>query len=246
MSITDRLQTRLSKLKHEYEQGGNQTINIIRSGTIIRHLEDWCVEELIQVGISHRDISTSFKASGFFKTKKQDVAVLCKKFNCSRHGRIPPLTVNVRSQLSSIQKNFDTLYERLIAETLNLHLADPEHVAGFLYLIPLWGFDEKALKKGNVQLNENYDRSKYVESFEKVNLRSSPKNEEWKYERVCLLTVDFSTDPPEPVVGLPSKELDSTLYHSLDTTRIWRCLDYRDFFSDLVEKARARFGEECI
>lgn len=32
------------------------------------------------------------------------------------------LSVNVRSQLSSIAKNFDTLYERTFAEAINLHL----------------------------------------------------------------------------------------------------------------------------
>lgn len=251
MSITARLQTCLSELKKDYEQTGHvgdreAKISAIRSGAIIHHLEAWCVEELFRLGIPRAAISTNFKATGFFKTKKQDVCVLCRRFGCPQHNGIPPLTINVRSQLSSIQKNFDTLFERLVAEVLNLHLADKKHVAGFVYLIPVWGYDEKALAGGAIRLNESYQRSKYVQSFEKVNSRTSDKNKEWKYERVCLLTVDFDHDVPIPVLGLPLKPLDPDLYEGLDTNRVWKCLDYRDFFSDLVQIARTRFGDPCL
>lgn len=38
------------------------------------------------------------------------------------------LTINVRSQISSIQKNFDTLFERTYAEAQNLHERCPKMV----------------------------------------------------------------------------------------------------------------------
>jgi hypothetical protein len=246
MSISARLQARLSALKNAYEQSGEDSINEIRSGSIIEILENWCADELHREGIAESAIAHNFKASGFFKTKEQDVSVRCQKSGCQIHSTMPTLSLNVRSQLSSIQKNYDTLFERLVAEALNLHLASPEHVAGYLYLVPLTGYDEKALKAGRISFTEHYQRKKYVESFEKINLRSSVNDKEWKYERICLLTTDFSMDPPEPVIGLPVAPLDRNLYSGLDLKRVWTCLDYRDLFSNLVEIARTRWDEECF
>ncbi len=245
-SITSRLQSRLLTLKNEYEESGEGSINQIRTGSIIANLEDWCVEELGLLGIPRYAIIHNLKASGFFKSKMQDVAVRCQKLGCKIHRNVPPLTINVRSQLSSIQKNFDTLFERLVAEALNLHLESAEHVAGYLYLVPVWGYDEKALKNGRVSFTEYYQRTKYVQCFEMINLRNSAVDKEWKFERICLLTVDFSKMTPEPVIGLPIKRLDGSLYPRLDLDRIWRCLDYRDLFSNLVEITRTRCEHNCF
>lgn len=250
LNLESRLEASLTALKEDYErpalEGGSAKINKIRTGVIIRHIEDWCADELVHLGIHPSAISRNFKATGFFKTKKQDVSVKCLNRNCEFHKNMPSLAINVRSQFSSIQKNFDTLFERLIAEALNLHLAEPKHVAGYVYLIPLRGYDQKAFKKGIIELTENYQRKKYVESFELVNLRSSQSDKEWKYERDCLLTVDFSSNPPRPIVGRPMESLDEELYSGLDTSRVWRCLDYRDIFSSLVATARTRFEDRCV
>ena len=109
----------------------------------------------------------------------------------------PILAINVRSQLSSIEKNYDTLFERILAEALNLHNRFPYMVLGYLYLLPHYGYDSEAAKERRVALTEHYDVEKYILSFLSISGRENPTDVSWKYERVCLLIVDFSQDPPE-------------------------------------------------
>jgi len=106
----------------------------------------------------------------------------------------PLLSINVRSQLSSIEKNYDTLFERIFAEALNLHNRFPYMVLGYLYLLPNKGY---SLESNT--FNEHYDLEKYILSFLSISGRRNPKDDAWKYERVCLLIVDFSQDPPEVI-----------------------------------------------
>lgn len=111
--------------------------------------------------------------------------------------------------------------------------------------MPLWGYDQAKHEKGSISRTENWNRTKYVKSFEMVNLRSSSLDKVWKFERICMLLVDFEHDPPLPIIGLPEKSLDPALFPGLDVTRVWKCLDYKDFFKDLVGQARKRYPE-CI
>lgn len=244
--IKDRLRSVLNDFKISYEdtrRGDSDTkIRKIRSGQIIKIIEQWCMDELILEGINPRYLSSNFKAKGFFKTKEQDVSVMCRKrISCDQHRNIPAISINVRSQLSSIQKNYDTLYERAVAEVLNLHLVDPTYVGGFLWLLPLWGYDPDSIKKGILSLSEQYNRAKYIKSLELLNGRNAIDDKEWKYERMCLLLVNFKPEIPEPIIGLPESKLDSSIFDGLDVSRIWKCLDYRDFFSDLVAQAKERY-----
>ena len=247
MTIESRLASRLQSFKTSYEGTSNgspeKKISRIRSGKLIGIIEDWCREELINEGILASYIST-IKATGFFKTKSQDVGVRCIK-RCKEHRNIPPLAINVRSQLSSINKNYDTLYERVLAEALNLHEADPNHVSGFLWLMPLWGYEQKKHKSGTISRSEDYDRSKYITSLNLLDGRKSPDDSNWKFERMCMLLVDFSQAPPKPILGHPHDHLDQYLFPNLDIQKEWKCLDYRDFFKTLVSAAKSRHGE-CI
>lgn len=103
----------------------------------------------------------------------------------------------MRSQLSSIEKNYDTLFERIFAESLNLHNRFPYMVLGYLYLLPKVGYDSDAAKENRVVLSERYNFEKYILSFSSIANRTSPSDVPWKYEKVCLLIVDFEKNPPE-------------------------------------------------
>jgi len=46
------------------------------------------------------------------------------------------ISINVRSQFSSLAKNFDTLYERTIAEAQNLHVRCSKMCLGEVYMMP--------------------------------------------------------------------------------------------------------------
>ena len=117
---------------------------MIRSSRPINNIHDAVKADLIRHGISpsrvhppYGETKPELKLAGFIKQKHQDVCV-------SPEGYIPEsetmtegilreatdyygkdytertISINVRSQMSSLAKNFDTLYERTFAEALNL------------------------------------------------------------------------------------------------------------------------------
>ncbi len=57
------------------------------------------------------------------------------------------IAINIRSQISSIQKNFDTLYERTTSEAINLHDRCPKMCLGEVYMIAVPEYDDKEIKK---------------------------------------------------------------------------------------------------
>ena len=105
------------------------------------------------------------------------------------------ISINVRSQLSSGGKDFDTLYERTFAEALNLHLRVPKLVMGEVYLIPPILYSSSAIRNKQVLFTEKLP-VKYLLAFNAINNRTTTSANEYKYERVCLLIVDFETKPP--------------------------------------------------
>ena len=110
------------------------------------------------------------------------------------------LVVGVRSQLSSIAKNIDTLMERSFAETFNLRLRLPKLVMGEIYLIPTHEYLSEPMKQNKVVFS---DKSTSIEDFIKIfNLISNRKNysdieESYKYERTALIVADFRQSPPK-------------------------------------------------
>ncbi len=186
------LTKKLIRLKRLYESAirAKNWANVIRSSVIIRELHDYVVKELMNHGIKRKFIFQDKKIMGFFKTKTQDVLV-------ARDIEEPLISVNVRSQLSSIQKNYDTLFERLIAESTNLHERNPSMTCGYLYLLPTLGYSEKEAKKGKILRNEHFNWEKYLWTFSLLASRKNKEDKSYKYEEMCLLAVDFSKTKPE-------------------------------------------------
>ena len=86
---------------------------------------------------------------GKIKTKKQDITI---KFKNSK--KVLPLVINVRSQMSSIEKNFDTILERAFAEVVNLRLEN-NYIMGEVFLIPINELDQAASKENKVKFYKN-------------------------------------------------------------------------------------------
>ncbi|MGC8545776.1 hypothetical protein [Athalassotoga sp.] len=162
--------------------------NAIRSQKIIDHIHQYAVDYLKSKNVKNSYIKRNRKCQGFFKVKEQDILITkSDKKICTE----PEISINVRSQMSSIQKNFDTLYERLIAESVNLHKQYKYLPCGYIYLIPTLGLDSSALKKGKFKPNESYDLEKYISSFYKITGRKSVKGDDFKYESIGLIIIDI-------------------------------------------------------
>lgn len=101
------------------------------------------------------------KVFGLLKAKDQDLVFLfdeCKESkidNGPLAGQIDnvglaatqrAIVIGVRSQMSSIAKNIDTLLERTFAETLNLRLRLTTLTMGEVYLLPVYEYDDTAMR----------------------------------------------------------------------------------------------------
>jgi len=197
------------------------------------------------------------KISGFLKTKTQDISVITDNIPISPtimnvnsgmngfndiYGDLfteSILSINVRSQLSSIKKNFDTLYERTFAESLNLHLRFPNMVLGEVYLIPV-----KEYIDGNAIGFNTIDIGKYIDTFQAINIRADRNDEKFKYERCCLLIVDF--DRPIPKIYNTTNELIQDGYLPQGSNCSMTSLDYTNFINDIMQIYSTRFPANIL
>jgi len=238
---------------------------MIRSSKPINNIHEAVKADLIRNGISPSRIhpplgetKPELKLAGFIKQKHQDVCV-------SPEGHIPKeekmtegilrenldyygkdytektISVNIRSQMSSLAKNFDTLYERTIAEAQNLHVRCPKMVLGEVYMIPVKEYDASVMGKNIVSfINKVGAVEKYIKSFQAINGRSNFEKEDYKYERVCLLLVDFQQTPAKIYNNNHDLVKDGLLKESSDASI--EELSWHTFTANILATYKIRFG----
>lgn len=178
---------------------------LIRSQRIINYLHEYVKYELVQHAINPDSIyppvwlsKPEIKLTWFLKDKDQDITVVPKKVDFRKGVALDQcLSINIRSQLSSMQKNIDTLYERTFAEALNLHLLHPKICLGEVYLIPTHEYDDREMLSNNISFKKVSKLEKYLRMFLAISNRRDSTVDPYKYERVVLLIVDFRQDAPK-------------------------------------------------
>ena len=196
--------------------------------------------------------------SGSIKSKKQDIVALVgkdtKKPEIIREG---PLTgainsigkrrsenavvIGVRSQLSSVGKNFDTLMERAFAETLNLRLRLPKLVMGEVYLLPVVEYNDQAMKQNSIAWKKRPTPiRKFINTFLGISERAigNDDKENYKYDRTALILVDFKQSPPR--IFLTLEELKTSGYIPNDFKANFDRLSPKNFAADIVYSHRQR------
>jgi len=268
------LQIAVNEIKNSIETAIKQSgtkgkNNLIRSQKPIKLLHEVAKTELVRNDVSFKCLNPplaqsngELSLSGFFKKKDQDICVVPndverKKETLNFQGILygkedkygfdfteKTLSINVRSQLSSSSKNFDTLYERTFAEALNLHLRCPKMVLGELYMIAVNEYDSNAANNKQIKYKNVQGVAKHIEkyllSFSAINRRKSTTEDHFKYERVCLLIVDFSQETPK--IYNTDKEL---IYDNLlpeNSIATIENLSFTNFVSDLLDIYSTRFG----
>lgn len=195
--------------------------------------------------------------AGFLKTKKQDISIIARDIHVKSEVLNFPtylngfldnfgatftesvLSVNVRSQLSSVAKNFDTLYERTFAEALNFHLRSPKMVLGEVYMIIAKEYDSEAASNNVVDFKKSEYIEKYILAFQALNNRLNDTDSLYKYERIALLIVDFSQ--PIPKLYSTTQELiNDGLIPNTSLANIDK-LSFNGFVNDLLNIYQARF-----
>jgi len=212
------------------------------------------------------------KFTGFIKAKKQDISAVPSAYigketpenitigmmtgNIDVFGKNyteNSLVVNIRSQMSSIGNNVDTIAERAFAETLNLHMRCPNMVLGELFILPITGLKMSEVKKNNpvyepiIKTKKKKNSKTTAESIETVintyasiNNRNIASDEGYKYERLCLILADFSQTPVKIYKTTAELIADNLLPNG--STATLNGLEFDTFISDLLNIYSTRFG----
>ena len=215
-----------------YENGHAAKEALIRSQSLIMNIHEAAKKSIYDkldklVWDVHPPLgmnSPELKVYGHLKGKNQDIVFVNQKFVPNKieigleSGKIDPLgieatkksiIIGVRSQMSSVDKNFDTLMERAFAETLNMRLRAKSIVMGEVYLLPLVELDDKAMKLNQIKFKERKVAiEKFVKIFNSFTHRESTDMEhQYKYDASALLIVDFQS--PSPKVIMNGSDLSS-------------------------------------
>lgn len=232
--------------------------SMIRSSVLINLIHDAVKYEFIQAGVKRNNIYPHFgdtkpelKMAGFLKQKDQDVCIVPSNIRKAAttinwgplafESKNDPygfdystntLVINVRSQMSSLAKNSDTLFERTFAEAQNLHMRYPDIVLGEVYLIPVHEYDDDMVKRNQVGFRDRQTNiEKYISFFNSINNRPTG-GEDYAYERCALIVVDFNR--PQPYLFRNSAELKRAGYISPSFGIEYASLNFHDFVDDIL------------
>lgn len=248
------------------KEGGNKSKTaMIRSSRPILNIHEAVKHQLVTNGVNPKLIhppigerSPELKLAGSLKQKDQDV---CVSPNFEPQSEIlkigllkgvedvygekftkETLTINVRSQISSIQKNFDTLYERTFSEAQNLHERCPEIVLGEVYMIAVPEYDDKKFtdKKVGFKAMSSKLVEKYIKSFQAITNRVGTERNFFQYEATCLLIVDFNREVPKIYHSTNELVADGLLPE--DTEIKFEGLEWKNFSTKLLKIYETRFG----
>lgn len=252
------------------ENGEAGKKSVINSSRTINILHEVVKSDLVKAGVNPDlikpalgSVRPEIQLAGFMKFKTQDVCVFPKhltpipeaiEFNGLHSGKVDPygelfsehiLSVNLRSQLSSLAKNKDTMYERTYAEPLNLHRRLPKMVLGEVYLLSAREIDSNAVKSNEVVYKRVSRRSskaleEYIYGFTALNKRINQGDDFFKYERVALLIVDFSKNPLKVYENTDDLKTDGLL--TADSECTLEKMTYNGFTNDLLAVYERRFG----
>lgn len=269
--IDDQLLIFKGMIEHSILVGGAKgKESMIRSSQLINLIHDAVKHELWEQGVDPDLIyphlgqtKPEIKLAGFLKQKDQDVCVvprgIARRASIIDWGPMAfqrktdpygfefsnnSLVINVRSQMSSLAKNADTLFERTFAEAQNLHMRYPDMVLGEVYLIPVHEYDDAQVANHRVAFRQNItDVEKYISFFDSINGRQRG-GEDYMYERCALLVVDFSRTQPR--LFRNSAELKQAGIISRDFRIEYATLGFDTFARDIVEVYGERFDRRNI
>lgn len=209
----EKLQETLIKMRKIYFKNPEKAT---KSQKFISLLHDYCESELKQRDISDYYVHKEKIVSGSNSEKKVDLVVIGSQDGSRSVITGPLITISVKSQMSSIGKNFLTVYDRIVGEVLNIHNRFPLAVANCIYLYPIRGYN----KPSKVQHKEAYERIKQAihkdeltnpEDYLKEQIRFDVLNRKYglitgregtasfndKHEHFCLLVIDFDKEIPD-------------------------------------------------
>lgn len=267
LSCTERVLVKFKRYIEEaiLESGNKGKESIIRSQKPIMLIHELIKRELVNNGVLQSNIyppidssSPELKIAGFLKQKYQDICVVpsnidkkaCfidfgplafenKKDEFGKEYTENTLIINVRSQMSSIAKNTDTLFERTFAEVINLRMRCPNIVLGEVYLIPVVEYDTDSANKNIIKFSDKITNLvQYISFFNALSGREL-NGDLYKYERCALMIVDFRENTPKLFNN--TKELKDAGLLQSDFEIEYANINFKNFVRDILEMYSRRF-----
>ncbi len=271
--IKEVLNTAITKAEYKgkkYSDGLVAKNSLIKSSTLIQRIHDLTKKCLIdelkkrkliyQVHPPFGSSQPELSVWGLLKKKKQDVVVLIGDSKPAREKILEgplldgydelglaatksSIVIGVRSQLSSVNKNFDTLMERAFAETMNLRMRHPYLVMGEVYLLAVKDYDEQKMKKNVVGWKPGFTKvERFISIFNAISHRDNHENvrDSFKYERSALLLVDFSKNPAKIYFTLDELKADGVV--SQDFSGVYSGISPQNFARDILDSYFKRHG----
>lgn len=155
----------------------------VRGQNFIKKIHDYCIEELKARGFSgDLEPAGEIKVLTSHKFKDVDVAVVHPTSG-------PLLVIGVRSQMSSLGKNFLNYYEMEVGDVSAIHERYPLCVVGLLYVHPT-----ESILPGAAKENFNFDRAEKM--FKLISGREKASDPHSHYEEIAYLRVNFHEKSP--------------------------------------------------
>lgn len=210
--IDSNLDMVLKDMKDSYESKivdpNEKPRDYIRSQNLIKKLHTYIADEFIKCGVDESRVREEVKLYGKIKYKDQDICIFPEECEeevvdivwgeekylgkkCESDNIVEGiLSINVRSQLSSLMKNKDTLLERTFAEALNFHLRCPKMCLGEVYLIPVYEYNNDKFEKNKVEFikTETYELElfKDVEECKLLELEGIPASKNLENRNIFI------------------------------------------------------------
>lgn len=246
-------------------EGRKGITSAIRSSIPILNLHEAVKYEFVKIGISPERIfpplgarNPELKLAGSLKQKYQDICIkpelLAPQEAILTEGLLKGvvdefgedftekiISINIRSQISSLQKNFDTLFERTFSESQNLHERCPKMCLGEVYMIAIPEYDDRYFEQKTISFKKPRREvvEQYIRSFLSINERQAPQRNFYQYERVCLLIVNFSQGLP--VIYDSDQSLIDAGLLAADSDLSIATLTWNSFAESLMSKWKERF-----
>ncbi len=249
--------------------------SLITSQQIVNLLHETIKSSLVAEGVNATNIRPSIGSAnpeitlaGFLKFKKQDVCIFPNNLQPRQElldfngmfntGITEPygelftehiLSINVRTQLSSLGNNVDTMFERTYAEPLNLHRRVPKMVLGEMYLISVRELNSAQIAQ-NIPMYSSFTQAtarqleRYIKGFAALNMRKSQRDDDFKYERVALIIADFSQNPVK--IYSTTQQLIQDNLLPPNSTAMMDNLQFDGFARTLLDSYEQRFGHNIL
>lgn len=173
----------LAEMKNVFINDRNAAI---RGQVFIKMLHNFCISELEKRGFSGKNGELrpegEVKVLTSHKFKDIDVAVIHPTSG-------PLLVIGVRSQMSSLSKNFLNYYEMEVGDVSAIHERYPMCVVGLLYLHP-----SASIVSGKETEGFNFGRAEKM--FRLITGRTKTNDPISHYEEIAYLRVNFDQMPP--------------------------------------------------